>query len=161
MSKMPKGIYTLLTKLDKQQIIGIGKLGKIPFPAGYYAYIGSARNGLESRLARHLKKEKTLHWHIDYFLQKAGIETIVYCETERDMECNIASQLSQQLKPVPHFGCSDCRCISHLYHHKDKNSLSRIIRNSLRKCGLGEGILLENHHNVRGFLQTTKVKCFP
>lgn len=133
---MPKGIYTLLTKLDKQQIIGIGKLGKIPFSAGYYAYIGSARNGLESRLARHLKKEKALHWHIDYFLQKAGIEAIVYSETEKDMECIVASQLSLQLKPIPHFGCSDCRCISHLFLCLNRHDLRKIVKCSFKNSGL-------------------------
>lgn len=144
MSKMLKGIYTLLIKLDKQQIISIGKLGEILFLYGCYAYIGSARNGLESRLARHLKKEKTLHWHIDYFLLKAAVEEIIYSETEKDMECILASQLSQQLKAIPHFGCSDCRCISHLYHHKDKRSLLRIIRNSLKKSGMGKYHVVSN-----------------
>ena len=70
---MLKGIYTLLIKLDKPQAITIGKLGSVSFPAGYYAYVGSALNGLESRIVRHLKKEKSFHWHIDYFLQKARV----------------------------------------------------------------------------------------
>jgi len=133
---MSKGIYTLLIKLDKPRTITIGKQGKIPFSAGYYTYVGSALNGLESRIARHLKKEKSLHWHIDYLLQIAKIDEIIYCPIEKNKECTVASQLAQKLRPIPHFGCSDCRCVSHLYFCKDKYALRKIIRNSFKKGGL-------------------------
>ena len=133
---MLKGIYTLLIALHTSTTISIGKLGKILFPAGYYAYVGSALNGLESRIARHLRKEKALHWHIDYFLQKASIEEIIFSVTEKDMEYIIASQLFQKLNPIPHFGCSDCRCISHLYYRQDKRGLKDIIISGFKKSGL-------------------------
>jgi len=133
---MSKGIYTLLIKLDEHRTITIGKRGKILFPAGYYAYIGSALNGLEARIARHLTKEKALHWHIDYFLQKAKIEEIIYSVTEKYEECAIASRLAQKLKPITHFGCSDCRCVSHLYFCKDKHSLRETIKDSCEESSL-------------------------
>ena len=133
---MLKGIYTLLIRFDKPQAITIGKLGRVSFPAGYYAYVGSALNGLESRIARHLKKEKALHWHIDYFLQKTRVEEIIYSPTEKNKECAIAFQLAQKLMPIPYFGCSDCRCKSHLYFCKDRLSLRKIIRNSFKVSGL-------------------------
>lgn len=66
---MLKGIYTLVITLTTSATIRAGKLGNISFPEGYYAYVGSALNGLEARIARHLKEDKLLHWHIDYFLQ--------------------------------------------------------------------------------------------
>ena len=147
MTKTPKGVCILLIKLDKQQVITIGKQGEITFPSGYYAYIGSALNGLEPRLARHLRKEKALHWHIDYFLRKASIDEIIYSKTEKERECIIASQLSQELNSIPHFGCSDCQCISHLYYCEDKSNLRMTIRNSFKKSGIGKGIFLENHSN--------------
>ena len=133
---MLKGIYTLLLRLDKSRTITIGKLGKVPFSAGYYVYVGSALNGLEARIARHLKREKSLHWHIDYFLQKSRVEEIIYSLTKSKKECAIASQLAKKLTPIPHFGCSDCRCVSHLYFCKDKYSLKNTIRNGFRKSGL-------------------------
>lgn len=136
MTNTLKGIYALLIKLHKPRTITVGKRGKIAFPAGYYAYMGSALNGLESRISRHLKKEKALHWHIDYFLQKAQVEEIIYSLTEKDKECIIASQLVQKLKPIPHFGSSDCRCLSHLYVCKDKYTLRNVIRKSLIESGL-------------------------
>ena len=133
---MLKGIYTLLIKLDKSQAITIGKRGEISFAAGHYAYVGSALNGIEARVTRHLKKEKSLHWHIDYFLQRAQVEEIIYSTTERDIECIVASQLARKLTPIPHFGCSDCRCISHLYFCKDNRSLRNIVRDCFKKSGL-------------------------
>lgn len=149
---MLKGIYTLLIKLDKPQTITIGKLGKISFPAGHYAYVGSALNGLESRIARHLKKEKALRWHIDYLLQKASVEEIIYSSTEKDKECTIASQLAQKLKLIPYFGCSDCRCISHLYFCKDKGILREIVRNCFKEGGLVAKEMIVNrfkaHHKL-------------
>jgi len=133
---MPKGIYTLLIRLDKPRTITIGKRGRVFFPAGYYVYVGSALNGIESRIARHLKKKKALHWHIDYFLQKARVEEIIYSLTEKNKECALAFQLSQKLPSIPHFGCSDCRCISHLYFCEERVSLKKIIRNSFKKVDL-------------------------
>ena len=45
------------------------------FKKGDYLYVGSTRGCLETRLQRHLRKEKRIFWHIDYFLenQKAKI----------------------------------------------------------------------------------------
>ena len=54
-----KGSYILVIELKEEKIIQIGKLGKIHFKKGFYVYIGSALNGLEQRITRHLIKEKT------------------------------------------------------------------------------------------------------
>ena len=50
-------------------------MGEVSFKKGDYLYIGSAKSCLETRLQRHLRKEKRIFWHIDYFLknQKAKI----------------------------------------------------------------------------------------
>ncbi|NOQ37998.1 DUF123 domain-containing protein, partial [archaeon] len=63
-----KGVYVLIVKVDKDIQEKIGALGKIRFCRGTYAYVGSAQNGLEKRIARHLSKKKSLFWHIDYLL---------------------------------------------------------------------------------------------
>jgi sugar fermentation stimulation protein A len=146
-----KGIYTLLIKLDKPRTITIGKLGRVCFSAGYYVYVGSALNGLESRIARHLKKKKALHWHIDYFLQKARVEEIIYSLTEKNKECTIASQLAQKLISIPHFGSSDCQCASHLYFCKYKHGFKNTISNSFKESGLAhEGMTVEGFKTNTG-----------
>ena len=60
---MLRGIYVLVIKLPKSRAITIGKLGTLPFSYGYYAYVGSAFNGVEARITRHLRKEKTVLAH--------------------------------------------------------------------------------------------------
>ena len=117
-----KGSYILLIKLDEDKNIQIGKLGNIPFKKGYYAYVGSALNGLEQRINRHLRQEKKLHWHIDYLIDNARIDSVYYKESDKREECEMSKQFFN-LKSVKGFGCSDCNCDSHLFY----GSYDRII----------------------------------
>lgn len=120
-----KGSYVLVMKLDTGRTIGIGARGDIEFPDGYYAYCGSALNSLEARVARHLRAEKKIHWHVDYLLQYARIESVFVVKSPRRLECTTANDLSRTFPPVPGFGCSDCRCGSHLFHHHGREALER------------------------------------
>lgn len=70
-------LYALLIYLPHATQINVGKLGEFVFPAGFYVYVGSARRNLASRIARHRRKEKRLHWHIDYLLQHAEVKEVV------------------------------------------------------------------------------------
>jgi Uri superfamily endonuclease len=112
-----KGTYVLIIQINKRTRCKIGALGELTFPAGLYAYVGSAQNNIALRVARHLRKEKRLFWHIDYLLnnEAAKIINVYYkpgCKTE---ECHIANLLAQNSTPITGFGCSDCRCTSHLF----------------------------------------------
>ena len=133
---MLKGIYTLVITLTTSTTISVGKRGNISFPEGYYAYVGSALNGLEARIARHLKEDKLLHWHIDYFLQKAQVAEVLWSSTDKKEECAIAGYHMQVLQPVPRFGSSDCRCTSHLFFSGDKKYLRKTVRSSFAKRDL-------------------------
>lgn len=125
-----KGCYCIITKLEKTQEIKIGKkFRKIQFESGYYVYVGSAMNSLESRLKRHLSHEKKLHWHIDYFLIKAQIVAIIYNENKR-VECELSEKLSLKAKGIEDFGCSDCMCESHLYYFKNRNEAIEHVQNA-------------------------------
>lgn len=103
--------YCLIIFLEKERKIKIGKLGKIQFPKGYYVYVGS--NPI--RIFRHLRKKKKFFWHIDYFLKYGKIEKIIL--TSRG-ECETAKIVSKVGIPIKKFGCSDCRCESHLFYFK-------------------------------------------
>ena len=61
-----KGSYALVIRLNRTEQLTVGRLGEFDFPAGCYLYFGSALNGLESRVSRHLRRDKKLHWHVDY-----------------------------------------------------------------------------------------------
>lgn len=122
------GIYHLLIYLKKEQEIVIGKLGTFRFPAGYYVYTGSALNGLEGRIARHRRKTKRLHWHIDYLLQYADITDVVTHVTTERLECLYNSNITELPDAqiiAPRFGASDCRCRAHLVYFPSKPDLAK------------------------------------
>jgi len=111
-----KGSYVLLIDLPEAQKIAAGRLKTNDFPAGCYAYVGSAMGGMKSRLDRHLRRDKKLHWHIDYLLQKASVNSVIICESEENVECAIASAIGGQFDTIKGFGSSDCRCPGHLFY---------------------------------------------
>lgn len=125
-----KGSYILLIKLDKDKNIKIGKLGNIFFKKGYYAYVGSALNGLEQRINRHLRQEKKFHWHIDYLLQNAETVDIFYKLGNKKEECTLTNSL-RDLESVKSFGCSDCNCSSHLFFGSYSDIVAKIDSNNL------------------------------
>jgi Uri superfamily endonuclease len=131
-----RGTYILFMRLPFSMPMIIGGLGKIEFKEGYYAYVGSALGGLEQRLARHLRREKTLHWHIDYLLLRALVYDIMVIEGEEKRECQIASKLAEHLPYVNGFGSSDCNCTSHLFYSTDSSHLLQTVMRALGELGL-------------------------
>lgn len=111
------GAYQLIFRLARQSDIAVGALGLHTFAGGTYIYTGRASRGLNKRIERHLRKEKRLHWHIDYLLEQAQMEGIrLYPDRAAD-ECSINYHTARVLGgifPVKGFGSSDCRCTSHL-----------------------------------------------
>lgn len=128
---MTKGAYQLHLRLDKSVRVRVGKLGTFLFPAGRYVYTGSALSGLENRLARHFRKQKKLHWHIDYLLRHAQIEGVSVVRTEERVEC----ELNRQVLNLPNasvvakgFGSSDCHCPTHLVYLGNGESSVKEVR---------------------------------
>jgi len=117
-----KGAYLLIINVNKPTTIRVGKLGKIKFQ-GDYVYVGSAMTGLDKRIARHLKKseEKKKFWHIDYLLasKNTRIIKVIKKPSLKKQECLIAREISKKAKEqIKGFGCSDCKCKSHLFKIK-------------------------------------------
>lgn len=106
--------YQLYIQINKQVSITIGKFGTYNFLPGTYIYTGSAKKNIEARVARHLKKEKKLKWHIDYLLSNPNVDIIEVQQSETP-EC-ILNQSVSGIVLVPGFGSSDCKnsCRSHL-----------------------------------------------
>ena len=119
-----KGSYILIVEIKNDSIILIGKKGEKQFNKGYYIYVGSALNGVNQRIQRHLRKQKKIHWHIDYLLKHAVIIDVFYKESKAREECNIAKKLDGQLFSIPGFGCTDCRCKSHLFYGSFEEAMS-------------------------------------
>ncbi len=121
------GAYILILILDDHKDITVGALGELHFSPGALAYVGSAMGGLEQRIARHLREDKRLHWHIDYLLQHARITRVIRVPAGERLECQIAAALAAKLEAVPGFGCSDCRCVSHLFRNDDPVALQAAV----------------------------------
>ena len=134
------GTYVLIIENSEDREIEIGKLGRVEFRNGFYAYVGSALSGLAQRIGRHLRdvgNNKKLHWHIDYFLANSAVEVreVVFAETEKRKECEIAANLSMRLESIARFGCSDCSCKSHLFFSTSLTELKEHVYNSFHSTG--------------------------
>lgn len=131
-----KGTYTLLVDIPGDVRIEVGMLGELDFKEGSYAYVGSALRNLESRIDRHYREEKNLHWHIDYLLLRGNIERVVYGEGEDRKECAVAENLSETLESIKGFGSSDCGCGSHLFYSEEFTDLEEKVISSFEKSDL-------------------------
>ena len=135
-----KGAYCLCIKIREDITVEVGALGNITFPKGEYVYVGSALNSLEPRIERHMLTStgdhKVTHWHIDYLLREPSVTIhIVYViETDEKLECSIAEKVAEKGQPVRGFGCSDCRCVSHLYMVEEFGFLEKMGMRKPRGC---------------------------
>jgi len=129
------GTYALFLRLDRERVLTIGRLGHFHFPAGLYAYVGSARGpgGLAARIARHLRRSKPLRWHIDYLRPHTRPVAVWLTLGVRRRECAWAQGLAAMEHaaiPAPGFGASDCRCPAHLIHFPtmpDRERFERLV----------------------------------
>lgn len=114
-----RGDYFLILRLDESKEVEIGRLGNIYFQKGYYVYVGSARKNLRQRLERHKRIRKNFHWHIDYLRNVSEFAAAVPVCTSDDLEHTMAQALASIAEwEIPGFGCTDCRCRSHLFGMK-------------------------------------------
>lgn len=124
---MSKGFYQLVFYLGEKSKIKIGKKGEHIFPNGYYIYTGSAQNGLEARVKRHLRKDKRKFWHIDYLLPYCKIRKVIAYHGKQkgiETECRLNQNLLKSkdaIVAMKGFGSSDCRCPAHLVHFSGAN----------------------------------------
>jgi Uri superfamily endonuclease len=106
--------YQLFIAVSQRVTCRIGKLGTFSLPAGQYVYTGSARRALEARIARHLRQDKAMRWHIDYLLGTAGV-TITEVWRSPRAECALNQAVEGHILAAG-FGASDCHagCGAHL-----------------------------------------------
>ncbi len=135
------GAYVLVFDLGEDERIIVGRLGTFDFQAGRYAYVGSAMNGLEARIRRHLRPEKRRRWHIDYLLDGAAVAMVVAVPGGAELECAISWRLAAHTgsrQPVPKFGSSDCRCRSHLHYWPPSMDSGQVAEMTLREPNSGD-----------------------
>ena len=100
------------------------------FKEGDYIYIGSAKGCLETRLQRHLRKEKKIFWHIDYLLKDERTQISQIWIILKSIECETAkvfyrNPFTETVRKG--FGSSDCKCLTHLFYIKNKKKAEKIL----------------------------------
>ncbi len=111
------GAYVLSIRLDAALALDMPAFAGATLAPGTYAYCGSAYGpgGLAARIARHMRKSKPAHWHIDRLTALGRIVAVGVAP--RGRECDLVDLLLARgaAVPVPGFGSSDCRrCAAHL-----------------------------------------------
>ena len=105
--------------------MAVERWGTLDFLPGYYVYVGSASGpgGVSARSQRHCRQRKKLRWHIDD-LCEVTTPVKAWCGFGgRDLEhgwagifvCRKIFSRGGGLTAIPGFGCSNCRCVSHLF----------------------------------------------
>lgn len=111
------GAYALYLHIDEPVALAIARLGNPTLTPGAYVYAGSARGpgGIAARVARHLRADKTAHWHIDHLSARAARIEVRSFPDGRECDLVAALLADGATVPVPGFGSSDCpTCAAHL-----------------------------------------------
>jgi Uri superfamily endonuclease len=123
------GTYILIMRCTKTGSVAIGRFGDLAIRPGHYLYVGSALGpgGLRSRLNRHLRASRILHWHVDYVRPAMKVEEVWYAAGAGRREHEWASILvgmPGMSVPIPRFGASDCSCPAHLFYNAESPLLA-------------------------------------
>ena len=109
------GAYAMAIELADKAAVRLCGRSPITLSAGRYLYCGSAKGpgGLKARLSRHMRRGKSLHWHVDQ-LTEQGLVVGSWVFPGGD-ECELVQMCSYLPMPIARFGSSDCAtCRSHL-----------------------------------------------
>jgi Uri superfamily endonuclease len=121
----PSGPGAYVLQIDLAEPVLVRMAGKLhaELSSGRYLYCGSANGpgGLKARLARHMRRGKSVHWHIDQLTER-GTVTGAWI-VRNGQECDLVAMLAPLPMPIPGFGSSDCvRCRSHLLHWSSRGA---------------------------------------
>ncbi len=127
-----RGAYILVLNVAEDAVLTVGQLGALLFPAGVYAYVGSALGSAGfQRISRHINvfagRTTKRKWHIDYLSVVATLCRAYVFVTDERIECDLASRLrtSPAFTAIQRFGSSDCTCDSHLFRVSSGRYLER------------------------------------
>lgn len=127
------GCYLLVLYNAEAFTKEIGALGEREFKPGYYVYVGSALKGLDNRIKRHMRKNKKIHWHLDYvFPFHMNKEKIFKIVTGKNIERALAREISKICRAyIPGFGSSDTGEPSHFFYFRENPVRNRDFLNLL------------------------------
>lgn len=135
------GTYALILRARSAKRVRIGALGYLRLRSGTYVYVGSAfgPGGVRARVKHHLSRSPAPHWHIDYLRQATELDQVWYTYDPARREhawANFFRKARGASIPLPRFGASDCRCVSHLFYFKSAPDFSVFRRRMVNSpCG--------------------------
>jgi len=147
--KLGPGAYCVLFELDRDMTIRTGRLGRVDYQSGVYAYVGSAMKGISSRMPHHVRPPVRPHWHIDYVRPKGRPVAIVAAESDTRVECPIARYLADAFDVAKGFGASDCSCSGHLFRGQDASLLLDAVVDAVRSVGRQPNVTLSEWAPLR------------
>ena len=128
------GVYCLVIECNTQSKIDCRSFNNIIFPKGYYYYAGSAQKNLSKRIERHIRRDKKIHWHIDYLTAHPDFiikEVLLFKDKKKSFECLLSKDLNNKFGLITgalNFGNSDCdKCATHLYYSPKRIPYSHFI----------------------------------
>ena len=120
------GAYALILRLAHPVRLDLPTIDAAEIPPGWYVYAGSANGpgGVRARLARHFRRDKRRHWHVDRLSVAAS--DMAALAVAGGVECDLVARLLQApmfTMAAVGFGSSDCgRCAGHLLrYHLSRN----------------------------------------
>lgn len=134
-SEVP-GTYVVFFHLSKSaKGLKIGALGTFDFPAGYYAYLGSAfgAGGVRKRTHRHLtRRSMNNKWNIDHLKPLCTPVAVWWTHDRHKVEfdwANVLESLPGASFPAPKFGSADNKSAkAHLVHFAEVPSFAAFRR---------------------------------
>ena len=111
-SEVP-GTYIVFFRLTRpMERLTIGALGTFDFPAGVYAYLGSAfgGGGVRTRTGRHLTRRSKEKWNIDWLKPYCAPVAVWWTHDRRKVEfawADVLAALPGASFPAPGFGAAD------------------------------------------------------
>jgi sugar fermentation stimulation protein A len=136
-----RGSYLLIFYNQQRFTKVIGSLGEREFKKGYYVYVGSAMQALDKRIKRHLRKSKTVRWHLDYLSPGCmKIEKVYPIRRQDRIEEALARGLLEICDDyVRDFGASDSGLPSHFFYFSNRPFRRRDFLNLLLNFRMGTG----------------------
>lgn len=120
------GGYLLIVYVAQKTALDFGLRHTEELRVGYYVYVGSAMRGITARLARHRRKRKNHHWHIDYLLDVGTLTATYPILTRSRIEHDLAMEVGAVADgSVPGFGATDSSLRSHLFYFGDDPATRR------------------------------------
>jgi Uri superfamily endonuclease len=130
--KTEPGTYALILECAVLAELRIGRRLRMDTEPGYYIYVGSAfgPGGVRARVSRHFQKEKVKRWHIDFLREFVTFREVWYSHAPEHLE-HVWARIFKDMagySSVEGFGCSDCKCWSHLFRAPEVPDLAAFSR---------------------------------